>query len=368
MARIPFTFFNDGPWGSFGGGGRKDRNGSSQDKSPWEKNPGADFEDLIRQGQQHFQKFSPFKNIKLVVLGVLAIWLATGFYRIEPGQEGIELVFGKLWDRTTPGLHYNYPLPIGTVLKPEVERSRRLNIGYRNFGNDTSVRDVPEESLILTGDENIVDMDFTVFYRVRDAVEFLFNMQNPETTVKIAAESAMREVVGQSKFDSVVTDGRAAIEQKAATLLQGVLDTYKAGILIERVELQKSDPPTQVIDAFNDVQRARQDRDRLRNEAEAYANSVVPQARGRAEQTIREAEAYRDKLLKEAEGEASRFEQVYDEYRKSPEVTSRRMFLETLGRVIGNADKLLMDEKGSGVIPYLPLPELRKGTTKGDRQ
>lgn len=355
--RLPI-FMNEGPWGS---GSKK--SGSSRRKSPWENGDSADIEDFIRRGQERFQKFSPLnsgRGVFLVVLVVICLWLVSGVYRVEPGQEGIELVFGKLWERTAPGLHYNYPAPIGDVLKPEVERSRRLNIGYRNFGDSATIRDVPEESLILTGDENIVDMDFTVFYRVMDAVDFLFNMQNPERTVKIAAESAMREVVGQSKFDSVVTDGRASIERAAATLLQATLDNYNSGVLIERVELQKSDPPSQVIDAFNDVQRARQDRDRLRNEAEAYANSIVPQARGEAEQTLREAEAYRDRLLKEAEGEASRFSQVYDEYRKSPEVTKRRMFMETMGRVMQGADKVLLDKEGSGVVPYLALPELSK--------
>lgn len=357
--RIP-AFFNDGPWG----GGSQ---GGGRPKSPWENGNNPDIEDMLRKGQERFKKFSPMgsgRGLLLVFLAVVGIWLASGVYRVEPGQEGVELVFGKLWERTSPGLHYNYPLPIGEVLKPEVERSRRLNIGYRSFGDNSAVRDISEESLILTGDENIVDMDFTVFYRVMDAVDFLFNMQNPERTVKIAAESAMREVVGQAKFDSVVTDGRADIEQKAAALLQSTLDNYASGILIERVELQKSDPPTQVIDAFNDVQRARQDRDRLRNEAEAYANSIVPQARGAAEQTLREAEAYRDKLLKEAEGEASRFTQVYDEYRKSPDVTKRRMFLETIGGVMSNAEKVLIDESGAGVVPYLPLPELGKNAAR----
>ncbi|NQY83095.1 MAG: FtsH protease activity modulator HflK [Alphaproteobacteria bacterium] len=355
--RLPI-FHNDGPWGGAPRGG----DGSGRPKNSWEQGNGSDIEDIIRQGQEKFKKFSPRsgRGLVLVILAVLGLWLASGTYRVEPGQEGIELVFGKLWERTAPGLHYNYPSPIGDVLKPEVERSRRLNIGYRSFGEGTAVRDIAEESLILTGDENIVDMDFTVFYRVMDAVDFLFNMQNPERTVKIAAESAMREVVGQSAFDSVVTDGRASIEQKAATLLQTTLDNYVSGILIERVELQKSDPPSQVIDAFNDVQRARQDRDRLRNEAEAYANTIVPQARGSAEQTLREAEAYRDKLLKEAEGEASRFTQVYVEYRKSPDVTIRRMFMETVGKIMGNAEKVLLDESGSGVVPYLPLPEIGK--------
>ena len=356
--RIP-AFFNDGPWGGGGGSGRP--------KSPWENGNSPDIEDMLRKGQERFKKFSPMgggRGLALVALVVAGVWLASGVYRVEPGQEGIELVFGKLWERTSPGLHYNYPAPIGVVLKPEVERSRRLNIGYRSFGDNSAIRDISEESLILTGDENIVDMDFTVFYRVLDAVDFLFNMQNPERTVKIAAESAMREVVGQAKFDSVVTDGRADIEQKAAVLLQTTLDNYASGILIERVELQKSDPPTQVIDAFNDVQRARQDRDRLRNEAEAYANSIVPQARGGAEQTLREAEGYRDKLILEAQGEAARFVQVYDEYHKSPDVTKWRMFMETLGSVTANAEKVLMDENGSGVVPYLPLPELGKNAAK----
>ena len=352
---------NDGPWGS-------NKNSGQRPKSLWDNDP-ADIEEIIRQGQERFKRFSPGggfsgKTFAIVASVIAVIWLASGIYRVEPGQEGIELVFGKLWERTAPGLHYNYPSPIGQVITPEVERSRRMNIGYRSFGDSANIRDVAEESLILTGDENIVDMDFTVFYRINDAVNFLFNMQNPENTLKIAAESAMREIVGQTRFDSVVTDGRASIEQRTALLLQETLNTYNSGLLIERVELQKSDPPSQVIDAFNDVQRARQDRDRLRNEAEAYANSIVPQARGEAERTLREAEAYRDRLLKEAEGEASRFNQVYIEYAKSPEVTLNRMYMETVGEVMGKAEKVLLDSNNSGVIPYLPLPELGKNAQR----
>ena len=353
-----------GPWGGRGGGGGT---------------PPPDLEEMLRRSQDKLKKVFPGggstgKLIPLVVLVVGGLWLATGFYRVQPDEQGVELVFGD-WNGLTAneGLHWNWPSPIGEVYTPKVTRSNRLQIGYRaglDDGRRSSQRDVAEESVMLTSDENIVDLQFTVLWRIKDAGQFLFNIRNPEVTVKIAAESVMREVVGQTNFDKTVTVGREEIESRANALLQTILDQYGAGIEIEAVQLQKSDPPPDVIDAFNDVQRARQDKSRLMNQAEAYANSVVPEARGQAEQTIRAAEAYRERLLKEAEGEAKRFLSVYEAYRTAPKVTRRRMYLETLGEVFGSAQKVIVDQKGGagpGVVPYLPLPEVQK-RVRSDRE
>lgn len=352
-----------GPWGGGGRGG----SGGPGGQPP-------DIEELIRKGQERVRGMIPGGGaspmiIGLIIVVVIAVWLATGFYRVQPGQQGVALIFGKVVDQTVPGLHYNLPAPIGEVFTPQVEELRRVDIGFRSTGDisrgRTAERDVLEESLMLTSDQNIVDMDFTVFWQIKNARDYLFNIRGPEATVKVAAESAMREVVGQTPFDQAVTVERQQIEDKTRDLLQQILDQYKSGILIANVQLQKSDPPSEVIDAFNDVQRARQDRARLQNEAQAYANSIVPVARGLAEKDIQEAKAYREQQIQEAQGEADRFSSVYDAYKTAPEVTRSRMYLEAMGAVMGSARKIIIDQKsGSGVVPYLPLPELEKSRSK----
>ncbi|MCH9779968.1 MAG: FtsH protease activity modulator HflK [Alphaproteobacteria bacterium] len=306
------------------------------------------------------------RGVVIVLLLVVSFWMASGFYRVQQGQVGIELVFGKLSGLPTQsGLNYNYPFPIGEVLTPEIERSRRIDIGYRGSIPDGSaettqrITTIPEESLILTGDQNIVDLAFAVFWKINDPEAYLFNIRQPEQTIRIAAESAMREVVGQTNFDKAVTDGRAAIEGRALTVLQDLLDDYQSGVLVEKVDLQKSDPPPEVIDSFNDVQRARQDRDRLRNQAEAYANTIVPEARGQAEQIVRGAEAYRERLIREAEGEADRFLENLSAYETSPDATRRRMHIETMSEVFSRSNIILIDEGVTGIVPYLPLPAVQ---------
>jgi membrane protease subunit HflK len=297
--------------------------------------------------------------------------LATGFFRVQPDEQGVPLVFGK-WDGLTvsEGLHWNWPRPVGQVFTPKVTRSNQANIGGRSGDVRTraSSRGRSNETSMLTSDQNIVDLQFTVFWKIKNAGDFLFNIRNPEATVTIAATSVMRDPVGQTPFNDVVTVGREAIEQRAHELLQNILDQYNAGILIEGVKLQNSAPPEEVIDAFLDVQRARQDKDRLQNEAEAYANTIVPEARGMAEQMTRGADAYKQRLLKEAEGEAARFISVYEAYKTAPQVTRRRMYLETMGEVLGSAQKVIIDQKGGsrgGVVPYLPLPEIQKRARGG---
>lgn len=366
----PWGGGGQGPWGGRGGGGGGGSGG-----------PPPDLEEMLRKGQDKLRQLfpsggAPARVVPIVLAVVVGLWLATGFYRVHPDEQGVELVFGKWNGQTTlAGLHWNWPTPIGEVHTPQVERSNRVSIGYRGAPEvvrgpmelgrrPDTVRGVPEESLMLTSDENIVDLEVTVLWKIKDAGQFLFQIRDPEATVKVAAESVMREVVGQTPFDLAVTVGREQIEQRATEILQRILDNYNAGVLVEAIQLQKSDPPTEVIDAFNDVQRARQDRDRLRHEAEAYANSIIPDARGEAEQIIRAAEAYKERLLREADGEAQRFVAVYDAYRTAPDVTLRRMYLETVSRILSSSEKVIIDHgvagAGPGVVPYLPLPELRK--------
>ena len=364
-----------GPWGGGGGGG-------SGNGGPWGRGPGGggfgggprppDFEDFIRKGQDRFRRFLPpggggGRGIAIALVAVLVIWLLSGFYRVQPDQQGVVLRFGEWVNTTTPGLNWHLPYPIESVDTPGVERINSIDIGFRSVGGTTgrtgSRRDVEEESLMLTGDQNIIDIDFTVLWKISDAGKFLFNIRDPEATVKITAESAMREIIGRTDIQPALTEARQDIEQKTQELLQGVLDGYEAGIEITQVQLQEVQPPAQVIDAFNDVQRSLQDRDRLRNEADAYRNDIIPRARGEAQRMIQEAEAYRERLLNEADGEAQRFLSVYEAYKQNPDVARRRMYLETMQNVLSDTDKVILDGQTGGAVPYLPLNELQRRTT-----
>jgi membrane protease subunit HflK len=246
-----------------------------------------------------------------------------------------------------------------------VTRINRIEVGMRGSSDTrdatTTVRDVPEESLMLTGDENIVDIDFVVFWQINDAPDYLFNIQNPEGTVKAVAESSMREIVGQNDIEPILTAARAKTEASVQQLIQRILDSYGAGIRVVQVQLQKVDPPAQVIDAFRDVQAARADQERLQNEAQAYANRVIPEARGEAERILQAAQGYRDKVIAEAKGEADRFIKVLEQYQKAPGVTRQRIFIDTMQEVLSKTDKIIIDDKGgAGVVPYLPLNELQR--------
>jgi membrane protease subunit HflK len=265
------------------------------------------------------------------------------------------------------GLHFRWPYPIEQVELPKVTRINRMEIGMRGAAErgeiSGTVRDVPEESLMLTGDENIVDVDFVVFWQISDAPKFLFNIQNPEGTVKDVAESAMREVVGQSDIEPILTEARAKTEASVQKLMQKILDSYGAGVQVVQVQLQKVDPPSQVIDAFRDVQAARADQERLQNEAEAYANRIIPEARGEAQRILQAAQGYRDQVIAESKGQADRFLAVYTQYKNAPDVTRQRIFIETMEKVLGEADKVIVDDKaGPGVVPFLPLSEFSKKT------
>jgi membrane protease subunit HflK len=246
-----------------------------------------------------------------------------------------------------------------------VTRINRIEVGMRGSSDTrdatTTVRDVPEESLMLTGDENIVDIDFVVFWQINDAPDYLFNIQNPEGTVKAVAESSMREIVGQNDIEPILTAARAKTEASVQQLIQRILDSYGAGIRVVQVQLQKVDPPAQVIDAFRDVQAARADQERLQNEAQAYANRVIPEARGEAERILQAAQGYRDQVIAEAKGEADRFIKVLEQYQKAPGVTRQRIFIDTMQEVLSKTDKIIIDDKGgAGVVPYLPLNELQR--------
>ena len=355
-----------GPWNSGGGqgpwgGGRPSGGGGGA---------APDIEDLIRKGQDRVRRFLPggfggAKGIVILILLLFLVWLLTGLYRVQPGEKGVELLFGRFVKTTEPGLNFWMPWPVGSVQRPNVERTNQLNVGFRALGaaaRADSIRDVAEESLMLTGDQNIIDIDFVVQWRIGSPRDFLFNIRDPELTIKRGAESSIREIVGQTPLEEALATKRQEVEARTKDVLQRIMDDYKAGVFITEVKLQKVDPPQKVIDAFNDVQRARQDRERQQNEADAYRNDILPKAKGEAERLVQEATAYREQLVKEAEGEAKRFISVYEAYRTGKDVTLRRLYLERMQTVLKDAEKVIIDkgQGGSGVVPYLPLPELRK--------
>ncbi len=362
---------NGGPWGSGGNGG-----------GPWGGGPNRggggsppDLEELLKRTQDRMKTVLPgggggglgFIGF-LIVVGVVAIvWLFTGFYVVDEGEVGVELVLGEVADQTPPGLNYNWPYPVGEVYTPKVELQRETTVGTEESVSVSGVvraRDVQEESLMLTGDENIVDVGFKVLWRIKNTREgitdFLFNVQDPDSTVKAVAESAMREVVGASNIDAILTENRVSIQNDVATLMQSTLDSYSAGVEIAEVQMQRVDPPAQVIESFRDVQAARADQERIRNEAEAYANRVVPEARGETARVLEAANAYRDQTIAEATGQSQRFTKIYDQYKKAPGVTRERLYLETLEKVLGSNNKIIIDSEssGSGVLPFLPLNDL----------
>ena len=365
---------SNGPWGrppggprGGGGGGRGGgprgggRGGGGGPQPP-------DLEEVLRRGQDKVRRWMPSlrgpRGIIILILIALGIWMLTGFYRVEPDEQGVVLRFGE-WTKTTqPGLNYHLPGPIETVLLPKVTKVNRVEIGYRtqpdNRGRITQIP-VEGESLMLTGDENIIDVKFTVFWVINDAGKYLFNVRAQSRTVKDASEAAMREVIGKTDLNSALSEGRSILAEQTQMLVQNILDSYDSGILITQVEPQKIDPPEAVIAAFRDVQAARADEERAKNEAEAYSNDIIPRARGEAERILQEAEAYEQEVVARATGEAQRFILVYNEYRQAKNVTRRRIYLETMEKILAGMNKVLIDSSaqgGQGVVPYLPLPEL----------
>lgn len=371
-----------GPWGNRGGDGGK---GGGKGGGPWGGGPSGgrpggtppDLEDMLRRGQDKIRDLIPGGNIggPAVTLGILALfglWLATGIYTVRPNEVGINLRLGEFSGKTGQGLNYNWPAPVGHVIKVPVTNVNNTEVGFRGVegGRRVGNRDVLEESLMLTGDENIVDIDVIVQWQINPArpEDYVFNIQDPQGSVKAVAESAMREVVGRRNIQQILTTDRAQIEAEVRTLMQETLDGYKAGVMIRLVQLQSVDPPQQVIEAFRDVQAARADQERLQNQAQTYANQVVPEARGKSSQLMQSAEAFKEQTVAEARGQTSRFLAVYEQYKLAPAVTRERLFLETMERVFGGMDKILLDQKGAGgqgVVPYLPLGELDKRRPMG---
>ncbi|WP_018265890.1 FtsH protease activity modulator HflK [Methylosinus sp. LW4] len=361
------------PWSSQGGGPRKPNDNGPWGQGPWGGGspPGGsppDLEELLRRGQDGLRQMLPSglggRGIAILALLTLLAWLASGFYTVGPNEVGLNLIFGKYRGKTQAGLNYNLPSPIGTVIKLAVTDRNAVDIGFREqpaaSRRGPLAPEAPEESLMLTGDENIADVKFRVFWQIDPAhpEDFAFNVANPAATVKAIAESAMREIVGQSQIQKILTADRKLIEPASQQLMQKVLDDYHSGVLVLQVLLLSVDPPASVIAAFRDVTAAQQDLQRLGNEAEAYANRVVPEARGASARILQEAEAYREQVVAEAQGQAARFDQIYDQYKKAPSVTRQRLYLETMERVLGGAEKVIIDEPpgGGSVVPYLPLP------------
>ncbi|MGB0935078.1 MAG: FtsH protease activity modulator HflK [Alphaproteobacteria bacterium] len=343
---------NQGPWG---GGNRGGRGGGNRNQ--------PDLEDMIRQSQQKFKKILPgnfgsFSGITLLLVLVAFVWLGSGFYRPREGEQAVVLRFGEFMRTTGPGLQYHLPYPIETAIIQNVSRINRIDSGASsvielNVGN---LRGVEDQPLMLTGDENIADIQFTAFWFIKDLGDFLFKAKDPEATVKVAAESVVREIIAQTPIAEALTTGRGRINQSAQTLLQKLVDEYELGIQIQEVRLQKVDPPKEVIDAFRDVQRAKTDQERLVNEAESYYNDLVPVAEGKALKIFQQAEGYKKAVVAEAEGAAARFLSVYREYSKNPEVTKNRIKVETEREILRQSNKIVFNDDKSSVLPHMALP------------
>jgi membrane protease subunit HflK len=368
---MPWNNQGGGPWGS-------------GPKGPWGSGPQSsgpnppDLEEFLRRGQDKLRSVMPGgglggRGVFLIAILAFMFWVGSGIYFVQPDELGVVLRFGEYVRDAQPGANYHLPYPIETVLTPKVTRVNRIDIGMRVVEDarrgGSATRDVQEESLMLTGDENIVDVDFSVFWVIKPgqgASQYLFNIQNPEGTVKAVAESAMREVVGRSEIQPILTGARQSIETSVKELMQKTLDRYESGVQITEIQMQKVYPPAQAIDAFREVQAARIGAESAQNEAQAYANRVIPGARGNAAQITQAAEAYKEQTVQEATGQAARFLKIYEEYKKAPEVTRQRLYLETLERVFGSTEKIILDSGGpggSGVVPYLQLGEPPRAKT-----
>lgn len=368
------------PWNNQNGGGGWKSGGGGGGGGPWGQNQGGghggqqpDLEEILKRGQDRMKQVMrgggggggiPTPILLLAGLAAIGAVIFYAFtFTVAPYEKGIVLRFGEVNRIVEPGIHLRLPSPIEDVRLPPVQRQKKVEVGFRSFegrGSGAS-RDVQEESLMLTGDENIVDIDFVVLWIIDDAENYLFKLKEPDVTVRAVSESAMREIIGRSKVSDVLAPGREPIEIATKELIQKVLNIYQAGVKIQEVKIQQALPPTAVRGAFEDVIAALQDRQRAVNEAQAYANKIEPEARGEAERILQAAQAYKEQTVAEANGQAGRFDKVYDEYKKAPEVTRKRLFLETMERVLNGTDKIILDQSGGGgVVPYLPLNELGK--------
>lgn len=359
-----------GPWGnrptgSGSGGGSSGGGNSGGGNAP----PPPDLDELIRKSQESLRQMMgngpggvrPFVLMALVLAG---LWFSSGVYRVDADEVGIVLRFGEFHRRTEPGLNYHFPYPIETVATPKVTTINREEVGFRSSGgaymDKNSRQIVPEESLMLTGDKNLVSAQFEVQWRIKDAARFLFNTRNPEFIVKPVAETAMREVMGNTPLSLALSDKRQPIAEATKALMQSVLDDYKTGIEIYEVNLLAVDAPQPVVDAFIDVLAAQQEKETLQNQAGKYRDGIIPVAQGQVEKMIKDAEAYKQAVVAKATGEASRFSAVYQEYKEAKDVTKQRIYLETMEEIMAGMNKVIMDgASGQGVLPYLPLNQLK---------
>ena len=377
---------NGGPWGGGGNNGSGDDNRGSGNNGGGRRPEGdgpqiPEIDELMKKGQEQLRVLmggrgggngtngsggggagGPMLTRGTIGLGVVAavvLWGMASFYTVKPEEQSVELFLGAYASTGNPGLNFA-PWPIVTKEVIPVTREQTEDIGVGARGS--------EAGLMLTGDENIVDIDFQVVWNITDPARFLFNLRDPQMTIRAVSESAMREIIAQSELAPILNRDRASIGDRLKDLIQSTLDSYDSGMNVVRVNFDKADPPQQVIDSFREVQAAEQERDRLEKQADAYANRIVAEARGEAAQVLEEAEGYRARVVNEATGEASRFTAVLAEYEKAPGVTRKRLYLETMEEVLGRVDKIILDENGGGgqgVVPYLPLNELRKSTTGG---
>jgi len=316
-----------------------------------------------------------FRNFRLpgmfIIIAAAAIWLLSGFYIVGPDEQGIVLRFGRLARIDSSGLNYHFPFPIETAYTPKVTEVKRAEIGFRTIDPGPPARYVnkPEEALMLTGDENLVDINIIIQYRIIDPVKYLFKVRNPEITIRLAAEAAIRQVIGRKPIDEALTVGKGQIQQETMQLLQKILDLYESGLSVVQVQLQDVQPPKEVSDAFKDVASAREDSNRLINEAQGYRNEVIPQARGKVAEILQQAEAYQQAKIRRARGDADRFLAMLAEYRKGPDITRKRLYLEMMEEVMPTVEKIIMDQGGSGVLPILPLrPDALRGAAGGERR
>lgn len=352
-----------GPWG--GGQSPWGRGGGGSNQPP-------DFEEMIKRGQDRMKSILPGgfgsgRALALIGAAAVVLWLVTGFYVVNPGQVGVNMLFGRFVSQTLPGLRWNWPVPIGDHYTPDVATRNRVEVGFRAETASGSDRDVPEESLMLTGNENIIDVRAVVLWRINNVEQYLFGIGEPEASVKNTVEAALREIIGQSTFEYAITEGRGSIELKARDLAQQMLDSYRMGdsgagpITIEQLSLQKVDAPSEVIDAFRDVQKARADKEAAINDAQAYFNQVTEEAIGQSTQIVKQAEAYKAEKVAIAQGDAQRFISIYNEYKQAPDITERRLYLETMSGILAGMNKIIIDEAGgAGAVPYLPLDQLLK--------
>ncbi len=368
---MPYNSNSGGPWG--GGGGNRGDDDRNKGQRPPNRGPQPvpDIDELMRKGQEKLKGIMGGGNgggangadgggmgkggYALIALAIVALWGYNSFYKVNPGEQSVELFLGKFSKTGDPGLNFA-PWPLVTVEIVEIKLERTESIGLGGSGRGS-------EGLMLTGDENIVDIDFQVVWNITQPDKFLFNLENPAETIVAVSESAMREVIGRSQLATIRNTDRGLISDEVENLIQTTLDSYDSGVQIVRLNLSKAEAPTEVIDAFRDVQAAEQERDTKEKLADAYANQKLAQARGQSAQLLQEAEGYRAQVVNIAQGEASRFIAVYDEYAKAPEVTRQRLYLETMERVLGDIDKVIIDEAsgGQGVVPYLPLNQLTSG-------